>query len=274
LAIAIVFFVTAIFSIAAVRLAVQPVRMLADAADKLSRNINEPPLAESGAEEIRAAARAFNRMQNRLRRHVNGRALAFAAMSHDMRTPLTRMRLRLESLDPKSRAKLSGDLDEIEALTRSVLDMARTLAPEEEMTRLELTGLVDSIAENYAAMGQQISIRGACGPVQGRPHALRRALTNLLDNAFKYGSEVGIVVEERPDHAIVTICDRGPGIPAEAMEKVTMPFFRVENSRSRSTGGAGLGLAIAKDIVEGHGGELELRNRDGSGLQAIVRLPR
>jgi signal transduction histidine kinase len=274
LGIGVVFFVTAIFSIAAVRLAVQPVRMLADAADRLSRNLDQPPLAESGAQEIHAAARAFNRMQNRLRRHVNGRALAFAAMSHDMRTPLTRMRLRLESLDAGSRAKLSGDLDEIEALTRSVLDMTRTLAPEEEMTRLDLTALVDGITENYATMGQRIPVRGTCEPVQGRPHALRRAFTNLLDNAFKYGSDVGIAIEDRPEHASVTICDRGPGIPAEAMEKVTMPFFRVENSRSRSTGGAGLGLAIAKDIVEGHGGELELRNREDGGLRAIVRLPR
>jgi protein-histidine pros-kinase len=274
LAIGVVFLVTAIFSIAAVRLAVQPVRMLADAADKLSRNLDAPPLAESGAQEIHAAARAFNRMQNRLRRHVNGRALAFAAMSHDMRTPLTRMRLRLESLDPKPREKLSGDLDEIETLTRSVLDMTRTLAPEEEMTRIDLVGLVDAITENYAAMGQGISVRGRCEPVRGRPHALRRAFTNLLDNAFKYAGDVSIVIQDRSEHAVVTIGDRGPGIPAEAMEKVTMPFYRVENSRSRSTGGAGLGLAIAKDIVEGHGGELELRNRDDRGLQAIVRLPR
>jgi signal transduction histidine kinase len=142
------------------------------------------------------------------------------------------------------------------------------------MVRLDLSALVDSIRTNYGAMGRPIPVQGRCEPVQGRPHALRRAFANLLDNAFDYAGEVSIVIEDGREQAIVTICDRGPGIPAEDMEKVTIPFFRVENSRSRSTGGAGLGLAIAKDIVEGHGGELELRNRDGGGLQAIVRLPR
>ena len=274
ISIVLVFVVTAIFSIWAGRLAVQPVRMLADAADRLSRNIGEPPLPEKGVAEIRAATRAFNRMQDRLRRHVNSRALAFAAVSHDMRTPLTRMRLRLESLSGEVKEKLAGDLDEIEALTRSVLEVTRELASEEEIVRVDVNALVRRLATDYAPLGQLLEVAGNAAPIMTRPVALRRALANLVDNAFKYGKEVAVRIEDSRDTLRLSVCDRGPGIPAEDLEKVLHPFYRVESSRNRETGGAGLGLAITKDIVEGLGGEIHLENRLDGGLRATLALPR
>ncbi|MGZ5097683.1 MAG: sensor histidine kinase [Usitatibacter sp.] len=274
ISIALIFVVTALFSIWAVRLAVQPVRMLAVAADRLSRNIDEPPLPEKGAAEIRAAARAFNRMQDRLKRHVNSRALAFAAMSHDIRTPLTRMRLRLESLDEHARAKLGGDVSEIEAIAKSVLEVTRGLSPDEKMADVDLGALVRRLLADYETLGAKIGVSGSCAPVSARPTALRRALGNLIDNALKYGGEVEVELADAREHVSVRVCDRGPGIPAPDLEKVTYPFYRVESSRNRGTGGAGLGLAIAKDIVEGHGGELLIENREGGGLCVTIRLPR
>jgi signal transduction histidine kinase len=271
---ALTFVVTTLFSIYAGRLAVRPVSMLADAAERLSRNIAEPPLPERGAEEIRAAASAFNRMQDRLRRHVNGRAVAFAAMSHDIRTPLTRMRLRLESLGGDARAKLGRDLDLIETLAKSALELTRGLAADEPVTSVDVDAMVRRIAEDYDATPTPVAVQGGAQPVEGRPVALRRALANLVENAVKYGRDVCIQVADARDAVRILVLDRGPGIAAEHLEKVTIPFYRVEASRNRDTGGAGLGLAIARDIVEGHGGELLLANRPGGGLSATVRLPR
>ncbi len=274
ISIALIFVVTTLFSIWAVRIAVRPVRMLADAAERLSRNIDEPPLPEKGAVEIRAAARAFNRMQDRLRRHVHGRALAFAAMSHDIRTPLTRMRLRLESLGEEARDKLTGDVAEIEAIAKSALDVTRGLSHEESVVPVDLRGLVGRLLQDYSALGHHIPVSGVAAPVDARPAALRRAIGNLIDNGLKYGTRVEVEIEDTREHANVRVCDRGPGIPPEHLPKVVNPFYRVESSRNRGTGGTGLGLAIAKDIAEGHGGELAIENREGGGLCATLRLPR
>ncbi len=272
--VALIFTVTALFTLGAARLAVAPVRMLAVAADRLSRNIEEPPLPETGAADIRGATRAFNRMQDRLRRHVNSRSAAFAAMSHDIRTPLTRMRLRLEMLGEEAKARLGDDLDEIEAIAKSVLQMTRDLAPDEPIVTVDVDALVRRLADNYRSMDRPVAITGSCPAVNARPAALRRALGNLLDNALQYGRDVSIELGESREHAVIHICDRGPGIPDEDLAKVVYPFYRVESSRNRDTGGAGLGLAIAKDIIEGQGGELVLANRSGGGLEATVRLPR
>ena len=275
ISIALIFAVTAMFSILAVRLAVQPVRMLARAADRLSRNIDEPPLAEArGAAEIRSAARSFNRMQDRLRRHVNSRALAFAAMSHDLRTPLTRMRLRLESLGEPAKAKLGADLDEIEALTQAALETIRGLALDEAMATLEPDAMARQLVADYRAMGHALVVRGHASPLEARPQSLRRALVNVIDNAFKYAADVSLEIRDGVHEVTFEVADRGPGIPAEHLVRVLDPFYRVESSRNRDTGGSGLGLAIAKDIVEGHGGELVLANREGGGLSVTIRVPR
>ena len=274
ISIGLVFVLTLNFSIWAVQLAVKPLRMLADAAERLSRNIDEPPLAEKGADEIRSAARSFNRMQDRLRRHVNSRALAFAAMSHDLRTPLTRMRLRLEGLGEASKAKLEADLDEIEALATSVLEVTRDLAGDEPMRRIDLDELATRLVDDYAHLGHALAIRGSAAPIEARPLALRRAVVNVIDNAFKYGRDVVFELEDGRSEVRLHVLDRGPGVPPEELEKILTPFYRIEGSRNRQTGGAGLGMAIAKDVVEGHGGSLEVANRPDGGLRVTFRLPR
>jgi signal transduction histidine kinase len=273
-AIALIFFVTALFSVFAVQVALQPVRMLAGAAERLSRNIEEPPLLEEGGTEIRAATRAFNRMQDRLRRHVQGRALAFAAMSHDIRTPLTRMRLRLESLGPEARDRLSEDLDEIEAIAKSVLEVTRGLATDEPMTAVSVEEVIERMVRDNAALGRHLAWHGGAAPLVTRATALRRAIANVADNAFKYARDVEIALADSREALRIDVLDRGPGIADEHLGKVTAPFYRVEGSRNRETGGAGLGLAIAKDLVEGMGGELLLANRDGGGLRVTIVLPR
>ncbi|HYC37621.1 MAG TPA: ATP-binding protein [Usitatibacter sp.] len=265
--------VTAAFSFWAVRLAVQPVRVLADAAERLSRNIAEPPLPERGPEELRAATRAFNRMRERLKRHVDGRTLAFAAMSHDLRTPLTRLRLRLESLPEKDRAAIEGDLAEVEGIAKSVVGLARELSPEEAVATVDLEALVRRLLDDYVPLGHHVALAGRCSPVQGRADALRRAIANLVDNALKYAGAAEVALSDEAGHSVVRVCDRGPGIPEEHLQRAMQPFHRVESSRSRDTGGSGLGLAIARDIAEGHGGELTLENRDGGGLCARLALP-
>lgn len=274
ISVALLFVVTGLFSIWAVRLAVQPVRMLAVAAERLSRNIDEPPLAEEGAVEIRAAARAFNRMQDRLRRHVNSRALAFAAMSHDIRTPLTRLRLRLETVGDDAKAKLADDLAEIETLAKSALEVVRGLSAEEAVVQIDFPALLARLAADFDALGGHFEVSGNCAPIEGRPAALRRAVANLVDNGLKYGKQVRVEIEDFRDRVSIRVCDSGPGIPADHINKVVYPFYRIERSRNRETGGTGLGLAIAKDIVEGHGGELTLANMPGGGLCASIGLPR
>ena len=275
ISIALIVLVTAAFAVWAARLALVPVRMLGKAAERLSRNLDEPPLPVSGATEIREAASAFNRMQDRLKRHVKGRALAFAAMSHDMRTPLTRLRLRLESVaDEAQREKLSRDISEIEALAASALEVTRGLAQDEEPAVVDLEKLVGDIVLDYAALGHEFKLRGGCAPIEIRRVAIKRAFLNLLDNAAKYGRDVEISLEDSPSHLDIVVADRGPGIPEAEMEHVFYPYYRVESSRNRGTGGAGLGLAIAKDVVESHGGELTLANRAGGGLEARIRVPR
>jgi len=195
-------------------------------------------------------------------------------MSHDLRTPLTRMRLRLESLGEEAKAKIAEDLDEIEALTTTVLDVTRGLAPDEPLVPIDLEALAAKLASEYESMSHVLGVRGKARPIDARALALRRALVNVIDNAFKYGREVVLELEDRPHSVRLNVLDRGPGIPPSELEKVLYPFYRVEASRNRETGGAGLGLAIAKDIVEGHGGRLEVANRADGGLRVTLSLPR
>ncbi|MEO5693245.1 MAG: sensor histidine kinase, partial [Usitatibacter sp.] len=169
---------------------------------------------------------------------------------------------------------LETELDEIQAISRSALEMTRDLAPDESIVPVDLHGLVEKLARDYDAMGVAIPVTGHAPAVNARPAALRRALGNLVDNAIKYGRDITMELGEGREHATIEVADRGPGIPEEDLPKVVYPFYRVESSRNRETGGAGLGLAIAKDIVEGQGGELLIVNRAGGGLSATMRLPR
>ncbi|WP_245844928.1 ATP-binding protein [Noviherbaspirillum humi] len=257
------------------RMATAPVKRLAQAATALGGDMERPPLPEAGATEIRQAAAAFNAMQSRIRRHIRQQTHMLAAITHDLQTPLTRMRLRLEKVgDEELRGKLLGDLSAMQGMVREGLDLARSLDASEPVQRLDLDSLVDSVCTDASDAGQAVSFSGSTGmSLPGRPLALRRCLTNLVDNAAKYGRRADVTVQRGPGVVLVSVRDHGPGIPEDQLEKVFDPFYRLETSRSRDTGGTGLGLAIARNIAEQHGGKIELRNRADGGLEAILTLP-
>jgi signal transduction histidine kinase len=267
--------VTAVVMIA-VRQATRPLQQLAQAADTLGRDLDAPPLREAGPAETRRAAQAFNRMQARIKRLVDERARALAAVSHDLRTPLTRLRLRAELVDDeKLREQMAGDLDSMAAMIDATLDYLRGLQDSETARPIDMNALLHSLAEDAAVLGNAVSVEGlAQSPYIGRLSALRRALQNLLDNAIKYGHGARLRVADDPAALRIVVEDDGPGIAPEELARVTAPYYRPDASRSRATGGVGLGLSIVEDIALLHGGELLLANRPRGGLCATLVLPR
>jgi signal transduction histidine kinase len=263
-------------SLIAVRWATRPLKTLADAADELGKNINRLPLAESGPTEVARAARAFNTMQSRLAAYLRERTQVLAAMSHDLKTPITRLRLRAELLDDAPlRAKFGNDLQEMEVMVASALDFLRGMDNGEPVQPVDVNALLESLQADLRETGGEVRIEGlAAGPYAGRPQALKRCLANLLENAIKYGTSAQVVVEDHADRLQISILDQGPGLAVDQLRKVFEPFYRVEGSRNRDTGGTGLGLAIAKNVAELHGGRIELRNRAEGGLAAVFTLPR
>jgi len=262
-------------SLIAVRWATRPLKTLADAADELGRNINRPPLAETGPAEVAQAARAFNTMQSRLAAYLRERTQVLAAMSHDLKTPITRLRLRAELLqDEQLRDKFERDVGEMEGMVASALDFLRGMDNGEAPRQLDINALLESLQADLRETGGVVTIEGRAEyPYPGRPQALKRCLANLLENAIKYGKAAHVVVDDDGDRLQISILDEGPGIPAEHLDRVFEPYYRVEGSRSRDTGGTGLGLAIAKNIAELHGGSIELKNLPQGGLAAVLRLP-
>lgn len=263
-------------SLIAVRWVTGPLSTLATAAEKLGEDIHRPPLPESGPIEAQRAARAFNTMQGRLSRFISDRTRVLAAMSHDLKTPITRMRLRTELLgDEPLRAKFAKDLEEMESMVAQTLDFMRDASASEPVQRVDFMALLESLQTDYQDMGNTLAIEGRLEhPFSGRPHALRRCLTNLIDNAIRYGKRATVRAEEAPDRITIRVLDEGPGIPEQELERAFEPFLRGESSRNRETGGTGLGLGIARNIARAHGGDLTLNNRPGGGLEAILTLPR
>ena len=268
-------FVSAV-ALIAVRQATKPLQRLAQAADTLGHDLDAPPLAEAGPAETRRAAQAFNRMQARIKRLVDERARALAAVSHDLRTPLTRLRLRTELVgDEPLREQMAADLDSMAAMIDATLDYLRGLQGSEALRRIDMNALLQSLAEDAAVLGKTISVDGvADAPYSGRLSALRRALQNLIDNAIKYGHGAAIRIEDDDATLRLIVEDDGPGIAPAELGRVTEPYYRPDASRSRETGGVGLGLSIVKDIALLHGGELLLANRPQGGLRATLVLPR
>jgi len=263
-------------SLIAVRWVTRPLDALADAAEELGRNINRPPLAESGPLEVARAARTFNTMQSRLAHYIEDRTRVLAAMSHDLKTPLTRMRLRAELLDdPVLRAKFGGDLAELESMVGATLDFMRGIDTGEPQRPVDLRAMLESLQADIAETGGRVEIEGIpLAPFPGRPQSLKRCLTNLLENAVKYGTRASVSIDDNEERLSIAIRDEGPGIPEGELERVFEPFHRLEQSRSRETGGTGLGLTIARGIAEAHGGTLSLHNRADGGLEARLTLPR
>ncbi|MBI5275385.1 MAG: HAMP domain-containing protein [Burkholderiales bacterium] len=263
-------------SYVAVRWVTRPLHLLAGAAEALGRDIHRPPLAEDGPAEIRQAARAFNTMQQRLARFIDDRTRVLAAMSHDLKTPITRMRLRSELLeDDEVRQRFEADLGEMEAMVTQALEFMRGVGATEPRQAVDIMALLESLQSDNEAMGRSVRLEGqALAAFPAQVTLLRRCLSNLVDNAVLYGGSATVQVEDTPQRLTLRVLDEGPGIPAAELEKVFEPFYRLEPSRSRSTGGTGLGLAIARNLAQAHGGDITLSNLPHGGLQAELTLPR
>ncbi len=260
----------------AARLATKPLDQLARAADTLGHNLDAPPLSEEGLVETRLAAQAFNRMQARIKYLVNERTQALVAISHDLRTPLTRLRLRIEFVDDDQlRDQLAADLDAMSALIDQALEYLRELRDSEEMCPVDMNGLLQSLAENAALLGRPINIVGmAFTPYTGRLSALRRALLNLIDNAVRYGHGAHVRVEDGPAMLRLIVENNGPGMPSVEPSSIFTRCSRPGVLRSVDAGGAGLACSIAKDIALMHDGDLLIINHLEYGFSAVLELPR
>lgn len=252
-----------------------PLARFAAAAERLGVDPDAPELPEDGPKELRDATRAFNAMQGRLARFVADRTQMVAAMSHDLRTPLTRLRLRAELVDDDDmQRRMLADLDEMQAMIDATLAFARDDAKREPRGPVDLAAMLQSLCDDRADAGQNAVYDGPLHlTVHGRPVALRRALANLIDNALAYGGAARVTLRPLAGGGAVEVADDGPGIPPEHLEKVFQPFYRVDASRSRDTGGVGLGLSTARTILRGHGGDVALTNRPEGGLTATATLP-
>ncbi len=265
-----------VFAVWAARRATRPLRELALAADRLGLDVDAPPLDEHGPRELRKTATAFNRMQTRIKRLIDDRTLMLAALSHDLKTILTRLRLRAEFIeDPDQQQRAIGDIEDMQQMVDQALGFIRGDQATEAITRIDLAGLLRDLAEDCESSGQDVTFDGPERfPVDGRPVALKRAVGNLVENALRYGGgEVRLLLVKGGNRATLTVADNGPGLPEDELDKVFQPFYRVETSRNRETGGSGLGLALARDVFRRLGGDLTLANRETGGLAATAWLP-
>jgi len=266
----------ALFSAIFVRQLTRPLEHFARASQQLGVDVKAPPLPERGPLEIRQATQAFNQMQRRIRRFVEDRTQMIAAISHDLGTPIARMRLRAEFVDDEEQQqKMLADLDHMEKMVFSALSFARDDSAREPVAKVDFRTILHRVCDDISDTGFQVSLKidDETLPCNCRPVALRRALNNLVENAAKYGGEARVTMTKRGDAIVVTIDDEGPGIPEDRLEDVFKPFVRLETSRSRETGGTGLGMTVARTIIRAHGGDIILSNREEGGLRMEVTLP-
>jgi len=263
-------------SLLAVRQATQPLQRLSAAAEALGQDLEAPPLPDAGSPEMRQAARSFNQMQMRLRHLMHERERALAAVSHDLRTPLTRLRLRSEWVDDETlRAELGKDIDAMAALIDTTLDYLREHRNQEPFQPVDIQALLESLVDDASQQGRSLTVQGQvhhAWPV--RWMSLRRALQNLIDNAFKYAGDATLVVQEQADALRVGVWDHGPGIAEAELAAVVRPYYRVDKARSDPSLGVGLGLSIVSEVARAHHGRLELSNRPEGGLSAMLVLPK
>jgi len=263
-----------LFIFALVRWQTRPLRNLAKAAERLSTNLDQPPLKIMGSSEIQAASVAFNAMQQRLRRYIDDRERLFSSISHDLKTPITRLRLRVELLDDEVKyAKFNQDLDELEMMVKGALQTVKDTDIHENIEPIDLNKMLKQMLEDYNATGPRVTLEGQLDhPYRGKPLALKRCLTNLIDNALKYGTQVTVHLTDEEQKIGIAVQDDGPGVPDELIDRLFEPYYRLE--RDKDSSGSGLGLGIARNIVHAHGGHLHLANRPEGGLEVSLSLPR
>ena len=266
--------VVAIIVLLAVRLAVRPLNQLAQAAQALGQDIRRQPLPIKGPVEVQRAAQAFNLMQQRLLASLAERTRFLAAVSHDLRSPITRLRLRTEMLDNEPlKERFRKDLTDMEGLVSTTLDFVSIGEINEPRQSIDINALLQSLQADLQDVGEHITLTGrATRPFSGYARSLKRCVQNLLENAVRYARDVHVIVDEQPASLTITVRDSGPGIAPEQLTQVLEPFYRLESSRNSSTGGYGLGLSIAQTVAAAHGGTLELHNRPDGGLDAVLRF--
>lgn len=253
----------------------RPIQRFSNAAERLSENLDSPPLEETGPREARQVAMTFNRMQQRIREQVQARARMLGAVSHDLRTPLSRLKLRLEQLDnEKLQNQMRQDLDDMIGMLDATLTYLHEQRTSEAQQMYDVQALVESLCENAQDHGADAQYSGHCAPLRVQPMALRSCIGNLLDNALRYGGATLIEIQDNRREVLIRVIDHGPGISVEQREAVFEPFYRLEGSRNRNSGGVGLGMTIAREAVQRLGGELRLEETPGGGLTAVVSLPR
>jgi signal transduction histidine kinase len=267
--------VSALVSIWMARRIAAPIRDLANAAERLGVDLTAPPLAVRGPQDLRSTIQAVNRMQHRLQRFLEDRTQMLAAISHDLRAPLARLRLRAELIgDDEQQGKMFDDLDSMNGMIESTLAFARDDARQEPRTLVDIGVLVGDVCEDAGDAGDNVAYTGQRGiDVSCRPTLIRRAVANLIDNAIKYGGGARVKIVPDIDRVMIVVEDDGPGIPPEEHEKVFAPFYRREPARDPAKAGVGLGLSIARTVAREHGGDVTLRNRDNGGLRALIELP-
>ncbi|BCQ60436.1 two-component sensor histidine kinase [Pseudomonas sp. Boi14] len=253
----------------------RPIQRLSAAAERLSENLDSPPLEEVGPREARQAASTFNQMQKRIREQVQQRGRMLGAVSHDLRTPLSRLKLRLEQIvDSKLQGQMRQDLDDMIKMLDATLSYLHEQRTSEAEQWMDVQALVESLCENAQDQGADAQAQGHCAPLLVQPMALQSCLNNLLDNALRYAGQATLALEDDRGQLLIRVIDHGPGIAADKREAVFEPFFRLEGSRNRNSGGVGLGMTIAREAAERLGGQLILEETPGGGLTAVLRLPR
>ncbi|SER76521.1 sensor histidine kinase [Sphingobium sp. YR768] len=251
----------------------QPIRRLAEGA-ATERPERAEPLPLKGPPEVRAVGVAYNHMRTRIADYLNERTAMLVAIAHDLRTPMTRLSFRLEQLPDGARAKAQADVEEMRAMVTTLLDFMREGTDNATRVRIDLSAIVETLADDLADMGQDVAVtQSARAVILGDAGALRRCIGNLVENAVRYGGSARIAIAVTSRQATVAVEDEGPGVPEAAIERLCEPFYRGEASRNRETGGVGLGLSIARTIAERHGGTLAFANRAGGGLRASITLP-
>jgi signal transduction histidine kinase len=266
--------VVLLLSILMVRSITRPLAALSDAAEAFGKDDNSPALPETGSREFVNTARAFGAMRERIARYIDDRERLFISISHDLRTPITRLKLRAELLDDDAlRNEFEEDLDELDVMVKGALQCVKDSDIHENPAQVRLDTLIRRLVRSAELAGHRVAYEDSALTVRGKPLALKRAIGNLLDNALFYGERVGIAVRAVDGWIEIAVRDHGPGVPDDALPSLLDPYVRLANGRERNAGGMGLGLGIASGIIDGHGGQLVLANHPEGGLNAVIRLP-